>query len=242
MPYLDIALYAALAVVVFNYGVAPLVVRAVWSMPGRYTLPPLDWESSLADRSEAFKKAVAGLMARGFTASAASRFEIQKTVTHFAALRSPNGLYTATVMTVVGPGIEQTAVDFTQLHENGNALTVMNGANPEVFPDWERKRTFRFPKIREVAALHERFSRLRDRSDLGAPRPLPLGRELDAVAAFLNAELDHLVDVGFLRPPGPDGLLRLSLWGAYRSCLRLMWPFKGLINRSDAKRAERAAR
>lgn len=227
-----LALVAGFAglVVLFRYALLPLFVYRVQTLPAHYAFAEVPVDEVLAERGLAFQDAHMQLQALGFEPVKASGFSLSSGASSFVLYRKAGDTATATLMAFVSAQSETVVTDFTQVYADGVNLSLTNGPVPETFPRWRRKIRYRAPGVGDIAALFHRFTTIVTKLDRPGAVALPVGRELETVADYLNDEVRALAESGHTRPGEHAEQLRLSLRGAYVSCWKLMWPGKALLN------------
>jgi hypothetical protein len=224
------------AFLAFQHFVLPLAVYFFNVMPYRYVFMPLPWGEFLAAQTAPFTISHEQLLQLGFTPVGASSLNMSPSKTSFVLYRQNDGTATATLMCSTAVTTEYIVVDFTQTYEDGVNLSVCNGPTPLVFPSWHRRIFFRAHEIKDPQILYSRFQAITAKLARPGAIPLPPGQEFETVSAWLNDELHALASMRFTRPPKGDGKLRFTLWAAYVSSWKLIWPWKFILNRLDSRR------
>lgn len=218
----------------YQYLVRPLFVYGSHRTPARYSFTAIDqktWATSAAallKSPDEVARVGGALSALGFSPVVACQLQQSEANTGFLLYTSQDDAASATV-SISGKADKVTlAVEFCQLYEDGSVLSLTNSLLPPVYPTWTKKRAYRIPGLTNLDELHRRFCRIRERSSIALPIRLPQGSELVTVERFLNEELEELCRLGVLTREIAPGQRRFTVFGAYRTSLRLMWPFYGI--------------
>jgi hypothetical protein len=222
---------------VYQYLVRPLFVYGSHRTPARYSFKAIDqkdWAatvSALLKSPDEVARIEGALCALGFSPVVACQLQSHPT-TGFLLYTAEDDAASATVGISGTAARAVTTVEFCQLYEDGSVLSLTNSVLPPVYPKWTKKRAYRIPGLTDLDELYRRFSRIRERASIALPIRLPEGSELAAVERFLNEELEELCQRGVLSEEITTGQRRFTVFGAYRTSLKLMWPFYGIaLNR-----------
>jgi hypothetical protein len=94
------------------------------------------------------------------------------------------------------------------------------------------------PGLTDVQELYARFRALRERDPQSETVSIPQGSELQFLADFNNAQIEHLCDIGYMERECTAGR-RFTISGAYRSSWKLLQPWKWVRSRLDRANALR---
>lgn len=233
-------LIGIIGVLIFQHTAGPLLVWFSHRIPKRYMFTPVVREEFFTSSGSETTKRDAELQSLGFLPVGTARLSIPNVETVFILYRHTKDTAAATLVHMSSKVKTITYLEFTQMCADGYSLGINSSPIFGIYSRPGEKMLFRYPEITSPSALWTIFRKLRQALLTGHPSKfLVKGHEFEQVAEVLNAELDGQVSRGFYKKHREGRLLRPTLKGAFLYSLKLIWPWKPLLNRLELRRAKR---
>lgn len=235
---LEWAIIILAALLALPYVLGPALVWMSQKMPEAYRFKRLDGDNFLAERSETFRQLHQDIVGAGFSYIGSSELLLSHSSMAFSIYYQPETQLCCTLSSAYSEPMNTTQLEFTQLYEDGSLISINNNPLFNIYPEWDKKTGYRFPKVNDFNEL------LMIADTLLAMQPasirkkaLPQGAEFELIEAHLNEELQRLVSLGYVSDHVVDGERRLTAKGALLFTWKLCWPIKGWLGRRDETRS-----
>lgn len=231
------------ALLILPYVLGPVLVYLTVSMPGKYDLEEIPWETFIGERSRNFLDLHNQLLDLGFDPVGASHIKSSHGKTYFSLYRHPERPATASLITAESAlGPEILVADFTQRYADDFYLTVNNMKDASILPESKRRKVYRFADEADPASLYVKFNRIIYGLGRHDTAELPAGREFEYLSKSVEDEMLGMVSTGIARLSTSDGKLRFTFRSSCISTWKMLWPLKGILRRKDLEIAALASK
>ena len=242
---MEIAVWIIEALVIFlaaQYVLGPVLVWWKQRLPEKYRFKLLDSEKFLSARTAVFIALHEEIQAGNFEYIGSSELMMSDVSMYFSIYNNFDKKIACTLVTAHSIPEDTSYIEFTQMYENGSVLNVSNASIINVYPKSEMRLAFRFPEVNDFHRLLELAEKLiRTNRKNEQKITFTRGNEFAAVEAYLDRELNKLVDRGWVQSGIVAGGRRLTVKGALLMTWKMVWPARQILNKSDIAFSERAA-
>lgn len=218
--------------IVFPYGIAPLLVRLIHKQSARPQVEQVGAHAFCPELAAYFGRVAACLAPLGFAPAAYLRLTDAATRTEARMLILINGSAreSASAIEIQGKGPVQSFsryVEFCTEFVNGDEINTNNFDSAYVLKLYPEKRLFRFPGVQHPLTLHRAHRRLVERHRPAAEPFVPTrGTEYLHLAHSFERTYRKQAEFGYFFLDEAAGVYRLTLKGAFLMSWKLAWPVK----------------
>lgn len=223
-----------------QYVVGPILVWRSQKFPQAYRFDELGPRKMEAESSIAYKKLHQKIIATGFEYIGSSELKMSQSKTLFSLFYNAETTLSCTLSSVFSQPASSTQVEFTQMYEDGSLTNVNNNPLFHIYPKWDKKTVYRFPKLNSISGLLKAANTLRGKTETAKRAGYEKDRMFEIVEKHLNKELDRLVELEWVSSRVEGGERSLTIKGAILMTWQLCWPVKVILGTLDERRSVKA--
>lgn len=239
---LIIAAVIIVALPVFMNTVGPFIVWKTQRIPANVTFLPIDDHEFISERNAEFIAYDTEIKEHGFEVIGSSLLADSHANSYFRLYWSADLMLAAMVVTIKSNIEDITYIEFSQKFSNGTVLDVSNSPRGEVYPKFDFKQAYRYPKKKRFDELFAAYQILaKSFEGVAKPQNYDLSRGFGEVEDFIKKESDALLQKGFIHPEiDEEGKRKLTLRGAAFMTYLAVAPGKNIWGYVTERRANKA--
>jgi hypothetical protein len=240
MDFLEWIVKIGLALLGIQYALGPILVWWSQKMPEAYRFNKLDSSKFLSERSDTFLNLHKEILSRGFEYVGSSEMKASNSSMYFSIYYNIETKLCCTLSSAHSKPSNTTQMEFTQLFADGSLININNNPLFHVYPEWDKKKCYRFPNINSFTELLDVSRKLINSYGSAEKTGFTPGEEFSVIESHLTDELLRLVSLGWVSKKVFNGERRLTVKGAILLTWQLCWPIKKVMSNKDEKLSNRA--
>ena len=221
--------------------IGPFIIWKKQKIQTNVEFAAVDESSFIEERNKQFKKYDSELHNLKFVSIGSSVLLDSHNTSHFRLYWNAEIKLTAMVASMNNNVEDFTFLEFIQLYSDDTMLTVNNSKQLPAYPEFDFKKSIRFPKVQSPHALLKYHALIKEKLNNDAIAvDYEVANGFKGIEEHLKRESDELLKKGFVKENiDENGKRSLTLLGAFSMTIRSIAPWKiilGYINEREAKK------
>jgi len=219
----------------------PIIVKQTQRLDARFKFIPYAEPDFMLRQDEHYLAICNELKALGFDYVGSSSLAGSHSDSDFSLFCNDQERCSAMLASISSKVMGLRYIEFTQLYADGSILDVSNATQASVFPHLDIKIALRYPELKTVDALYQRFVALRNSlKNSASPVPYDKSKVFSNMETYMERESDELVAKGYcLKPIDANGKRQLTWKGAILLTWKSVAPgriIKSYLDKAYAKK------